>query len=87
MLGKNTENNILLSMVLMVAVYMLVLITATHHHHRPGEGLQAMELLITSTKPTPDSGKVPLRASAACSLAPPFWRPWPASSARILAIP
>ena len=54
-LGKNTENNILLSMALMVMVYMLVLIygNTTSTMIAREKDSKAMELLITSTKPTP----------------------------------
>ena len=54
-MGKNTENNILLSMVLMVMVYMLVLIygNTTSTMIAREKDSKAMELLITSTKPTP----------------------------------
>jgi len=54
-MGKNTENNILLSMILMVVVYMLVLIygNTTSTIIAREKDSKAMELLITSTKPTP----------------------------------
>mgnify|MGYP000931453048 CR=1 FL=1 len=54
-MGKATENNILISMVLMVAVYMLVLLygNTTSVMIAREKDSKAMELLITSTRPTP----------------------------------
>ncbi len=54
-MGRNTENNILLSMILMVAVYMIVLLygNTTSVMIAREKDSKAMELLITSTKPAP----------------------------------
>lgn len=53
-MGKSTENNILISMVLMVMVYMLVLLygNTTSVMIAREKDSKAMELLITSTRPT-----------------------------------
>lgn len=54
-MGKATENNILIAMVLMVVVYMLVLLygNTTSVMIAREKDSKAMELLITSTRPTP----------------------------------
>ncbi len=54
-LGRSFENNILVSMILMVAIYMLVLLygSATSVMIAREKDSKAMEILITSTKPAP----------------------------------
>ncbi len=54
-LGKTTENNLFISMALMVAVYMLVLLygNVTSTMIAREKDSKAMELLITSTRPAP----------------------------------
>lgn len=54
-LGRSMENNILVSMILMIAIYMLVLLygSTTSVMIAREKDSKAMELLITSTKPAP----------------------------------
>ena len=54
-MGRSFENNIMVSMIMMVAIYMLVLLygSATSVMIAREKDSKAMELLITSTKPSP----------------------------------
>lgn len=54
-MGRSIENNILVSMILMIAIYMLVLLygSTTSVMIAREKDSKAMELLITSTKPAP----------------------------------
>ena len=54
-MGRSTENNIMVSMILMLAVYLIVLLygSTTSVMIAREKDSKAMELLITSTKPAP----------------------------------
>ena len=54
-MGRSIENNILVSMILMIAIYMIVLLygSTTSVMIAREKDSKAMELLITSTKPAP----------------------------------
>ena len=54
-MGRSTQNNIMISMILMIAIYMIVLLygSITSVMIAREKDSKAMELLITSTKPAP----------------------------------